>query len=286
MQNNKIKSLVVVKVAYLIALAVGYFATTLVPDLDPLWKAAVGDLAATLVIYVFSLITGNASMYDAFWSVVPIWLVAFWLFEYGFDGHDVWDWVIMALVVLWGARLTLNWYTGWTGLDHQDWRYGDLKEKTGAMYWFVNLTGIHIFPSILTFLGSLPLYAIISDSYPIAHKPIIIVAVIITFAAIVIEGISDWQRRTRYRQPEGEVYRAGLWSFSRHPNYLGEILFWVGLFIAALAHGFHFYWTGIGAVAMIILFVFISIPMMEKRQLRKDGYREYQDEVGMLLPFM
>lgn len=110
------------------------------------------------------------------------------------------------------------------------------------------------------------------------------IAISVTLLAILLEGISDWQRRKRYKQPGGAVYRSGLWSISRHPNYLGEILFWVGLFIAALAHGYEYYWTGIGALAMILLFVFISIPMMEKRQLHKEGYRKYQQEVPVLLP--
>ena len=43
--------------------------------------------------------------------------------------------VVIALVAVWGARLTWNWYRGWSGLDHEDWRYVNIRETTGSLYW-------------------------------------------------------------------------------------------------------------------------------------------------------
>lgn len=284
MQNKKLRGLILVKIVYIMALLAGYATTLYFDDWSPLWKAAIGDVAATIVVFLFSHVTRNASLYDPFWSVVPMWLVAYWLFEFGISHLHFADWIMIFLLVAWGSRLTLNWWTGWPGMHHQDWRYVDLKKQNGNLYWLVNLTGIHLFPTVLVFMGCLPMYAIIEGGSPQFSLGIMSIAIIITAGAIILEGVADWQRRTRFRQPEGAVYRSGLWSVSRHPNYLGEILFWVGLFVAALAHGTENYWTGIGALSMIILFVFISIPMMEKRQLIKDGYRQYQDEVAVLIP--
>ena len=284
MQNKKLRGLLIVKLTYITALVVGYGSTLLFPELDVLWRAAIGDVAATLVVFLFSHFTRNASLYDPYWSVVPLWLIAYWLVELGISNLQITDWIIMFLVVAWSARLTLNWWTGWPGMHHEDWRYVDLREKNGKLYWLVNLSGIHLFPTALVFLGCLPLYAIISDSAADISMPLMILAIAVTAFAVWLEGMADWQRRTRFKHTGGPVYRKGLWAVSRHPNYLGEILFWVGLFIAAMAHSPEYYWTGLGALGMILLFVFISIPMMEKRQLPKEGYREYQREVAVLIP--
>jgi steroid 5-alpha reductase family enzyme len=113
---------------------------------------------------------------------------------------------------------------------------------------------------------------------------------IICLTAISIEYISDEQLRNfKKSNPEkGANMDQGLWSISRHPNYLGEILFWFGLFILSLSAGFReTYWTGTGFIIMVILFNFISIPMMEKRlSITKKGYGSYKNRVPALLPFL
>jgi steroid 5-alpha reductase family enzyme len=217
-----------------------------------------------------------------------MWLTAWWLIEMGTADLILYDWLMISMVFFWGLRLTWNWWSGWKGMDHQDWRYTDLKEKTGAMYPFVSLTGIHLFPTILVFLGCVPVYYIIKNQ-AIAHEwshlqNIFYIAFI--FIAIVLEAIADHQRRHKVNHRGGQVYRSGVWALSRHPNYLGEICFWGGLYMYAMGQHFELYWTGIGTLAMILLFVFISIPMMEKRQIKnKPDYKNYQKSVSMLLPW-
>ncbi|MDR1445618.1 MAG: DUF1295 domain-containing protein, partial [Treponema sp.] len=77
---------------------------------------------------------------------------------------------------------------------------------------------------------------------------------------------------------------SGVWKYSRHPNYMGEILVWIGLFIAGLQN---FHPLSLPGVLLIItLFITTSIPMMEKHLLaRTSSYRDYQRNVPMLLPF-
>ena len=71
-------------------------------------------------------------------------------------------------------------------MKHEDWRYVDLKTKTKFFYPFVNLMGIHIFPTILVFLGALPLeYALLSDT-PL--NLIDALAILITVIAIYFEA--------------------------------------------------------------------------------------------------
>ena len=89
-------------------------------------------------------------------SFAPLPIVIYWALrpqEVGVNPIRVG--VVIALVALWGARLTWNWTRGWTGLDHEDWRYVDIKEKTGALYWPVSFLGIHLLPTLWVFLALL-----------------------------------------------------------------------------------------------------------------------------------
>ena len=78
----------------------------------------------------------------------------------------------------------------------------------------------------------------------------------------------------------------GLWRYSRHPNYFGELLLWLSVWLFALAADPGSGWTGIGLAAMIGLFVFISIPLLEARSLdRRPGFDAYARRTSVLVPW-
>lgn len=251
-----------------------------------IWTLAAADTAGTLGIFFFSYWRNNSSFYDAYWSVWPPLAALFtgWLgMKAGADPMRIW--AIGICVWLWGIRLTSNWARGWHGLQHEDWRYVDMRRTTKGMYWLTSLTGLHYFPTLLVFLGCLPMYAAMSLPGK-AFNALDIVATVICIGATLIEFIADEQLRQHRRQNPGKSITTGLWSYSRHPNYFGEMSFWWGLYIFALAAGQNSLWMIAGAVSMTLLFVFISIPMMEKRMLeRKPDYKEVQQKIYMLVPF-
>jgi steroid 5-alpha reductase family enzyme len=184
-------------------------------------------------------------------------------------------------------RLTWHWARQWQGLQHEDWRYRDLRKKSPVWFWLVDLAGIEIMPTVLVFLGCLSLYPAVSVGKN-PFGPLDILAVLITGGAVVIETTADEQlwRFVRGKPKYGEILTKGLWACSRHPNYFGEVLFWWGLYFFALAADARYWWTIIGPAAITILFVFISIPMMEKRSLaRRPGYAELRRKIPMFLPW-
>jgi steroid 5-alpha reductase family enzyme len=245
------------------------------------------DIVATIVVFIFSVIINNSSVYDPYWSVAPPF-IAIYLMKLFPEGNQVRQFVIVLLVLFWSIRLTVNWLRGWQGFAHQDWRYTSIAEKTGIFYWPVSFLGIHLMPTIFVFLGCLPLWFSLSSTAPFALLDFL--AAIFTFLAILIEWIADEQLiKFRRNNVRNTFIRSGIWNYSRHPNYLGEISFWGGLFLFAVSSNgitaFTGYWTGIGLVSMILLFNFISIPLMEKRNIsRKAGYAEYIKNVPALLP--
>lgn len=250
-------------------------------------KVLVADVAATIIVFSFSVIFKNSSVYDAYWSVAPP-VIAVYLVKLFPEGNSARQFIVLSLVLFWSIRLTVNWVRGWQGFAHQDWRYTSIAEKTGKFYWPVSFLGIHFMPTIFVFLGCLPLWYALSGSEP--FNIFDIVATLFTFFAILTEWIADEQLiKFRKNRTENSYMKTGLWAFSRHPNYLGEICFWGGMFLFVLSSSqfkiFTGYWTIAGFVSMVILFKFISIPLMEKRNIaRKHGYSDYNKKVPALLP--
>ncbi len=249
----------------------------------PLWAMALADAAATLVIFGFSLGLRNASLYDPYWSLIPLGISVYWAVVG--DGDPVRAVALTALIWFWGIRLTGNWLRGWTGLGHEDWRYEDLREKSGPLYPLVNLFGIHLFPTALVFFGCVPVF--FSMHAPAPMGPLEWVAVVFGFGMVVLEWVADEQlwafRKTR--TDGAEFLQTGLWAWSRHPNYFGEAFFWVSLWAVALAGGHGPWWGAAGGLSMISLFVFVSIPMMKKKNLaRKPGYAAYISRTSSFIP--
>lgn len=281
------KGFAIVTLAYVVGLVVATAVVKAVPlDWHPLLKLAVADVAATVAVFLFSWANDNTSVYDPYWSVAPV-VIALWLAlgpgaERGLDLRQL---AVLGLVSLYGLRLTWNWARGWTGLTHEDWRYVDFRTKTGRGYWLMSLTGLHLFPTLMVILGCLPLHAALSGP-AVPFGALDVVAALVTLAAIAIETLADEQLRgfRRQKREDGAICDVGLWSWSRHPNYFGEISFWVGLWLFGVSAGAP-WWTAAGWVSMVTLFLGASIPMAEKRSLaRRPHYAQHQKRVSMLIP--
>ena len=78
---------------------------------------------ATIIIYIFSVILKNSSLYDPFWSVAPVPIVVF--LSMGMDTLDI-KLLILIPICFWALRLTRNWLISWPGFHHEDFRYIDL----------------------------------------------------------------------------------------------------------------------------------------------------------------
>lgn len=278
---------IIVLLAYLLAIFGAWVSIQFFPSHDLWIKIAIGDIVATIIIFISSVLVRNSSMYDPYWSVIPIIILFYLLFTKGIPAYFIRIMFTAIVVVWWGTRLTTNWLKTWPGLKHEDWRYRKLAKDAGPFYWAVSFLGIHLFPTIMVFLGCLPLIAIVFSEAPLMWTDFL--GFFIALIAIEIERRSDIQLRNFKKENSAtakKICDVGLWKYSRHPNYFGEITFWGGIFI--MAYGLNpeeNLYYGIGFLIMVLLFVFISIPMMEKRQIQKEGYADYRKQVSMLVPW-
>lgn len=286
---SKTASLARVGLAYLIAFGAATVWLVAGPDTDRLWlDGLIADLIATLVVFGASRLLHNSSCYDPYWSVLPPFLVGFWLLAaQDVAGVDDGRTVLLVLVVLvWAVRLTGNWLYDWPGLHHEDFRYPGVRERAGRFGLLADLVGIHLVPTFIVFLGLVPAYAVLTrPGDPVNWLDA--VATVVGIGAAMLQLVADAQMREfiRHRQP-GQAMESGLWAWSRHPNYFGEVSFWwsLALFGIAGAPG-DWWWLVVGAVAMTVMFQAASIPMMEKRSLeRRPTYQDVIDRVPRLVP--
>ena len=145
LKQNRTASFVVVAAVYIIATVIGVYTYKFL-DLSWWLSLLIADVVATVVVFIFSLIFNNASVYDPYWSVQPpVILIAFAI------GNDLTALGVLLLVAVsfWAVRLTANWAYTFHGLQHQDWRYTQLKEQSGIFYPFVNFFGIHLVPTLV-----------------------------------------------------------------------------------------------------------------------------------------
>ena len=289
---SKIRSILAVLVIYTAAI-VGCF--VLYPYLNIpgdegqaiLIKVLLLDVLATVFIFIMSCIFKNASIYDPYWSVAPI--VMSISFLYLTNNFNTWSIILVILICLWGLRLTINWASRFNNLRHQDWRYTHFKNKFPKLYPLLNFFGIHLMPTIVVAAAMIPAFSFIGDVNKAGYEPsfMTIIAYLVIVLAILIESIADLQMTMFKRIPSnsGLVMMQGLWKNSRHPNYFGEILFWFGVFLV------HFSVRNANPLlvfcplVVFVLFQFVSIPMMDKRQLNsKPAFKEYMESTNPLLP--
>lgn len=275
-------------ITYLLAIAVAFYVGGYFPEVSYLEKVAYGDIAGTLVVFAASILFKNASLYDAYWSVKPPIIAVFYTLYPETATVDIIRVILLNLAIWgWGIRLTWNWARKWEGLSHQDWRYVDLKNKSGVWYPLVNFFGIHFFPTLLVYLSCLPMYPAMNVlSAPIGLYDII--GIVLCFIGIGFELVADNQLRAFTLDPNrkpGTTLQTGLWKYSRHPNYFGEVTFWWGIFFFTMSNG-DFIWTIAGPISITVLFVFISIPMIDKRMMeRRVDYTDYKKNVSALVPW-
>lgn len=278
---SKSLSIVLISAIYLNAAVVGWFffdmLKTNIPELSALFVA---DVVATVIVWAFGVVFKNVSVYDPYWSVAPPVMFTAWAFY-----KSLWSLPVAMLLVAvwyWGVRLTGNWAYTFKGIGYEDWRYTRYREmQSPFMFQITNFFGLNMMPTVLVFFAMLPGFGQYDGSTE--ANLLTWTGLAICLCAATIQLVSDKQIHRFRKTHPGKYCDVGLWKHGRHPNYFGEITMWWGIWVMyASLHGFD--WLVLGPVAMTVLFLFISIPMMERRQLQnKPGYAEYRKNTRRLI---
>ena len=249
--------------------------------LNDYFAILIADVIATVIVWLSGVILKTASAYDPYWSIQTLFIYTCLLIKN--DNWHAGTILLLVALLVYSARLTINFIVGFHSLGYVDWRYRMLKEKTGKLYQIVNLFGICMFPTLVVYAATLPViaYATISE-----FSVLDIIGPVVILLGTLLELIADAQMKAfvKIRKDRSEVLNRGVWRYSRHPNYLGEITIWFGVALTLIASHFHYWYFFIGAVINLLMFLFISIPMEEKHfKEYKPDYEQYKKETSALL---
>ena len=271
-KKDKIFGLLVLLLTYVVATAVGVLLFALLKNhVHYLVNILICDVVATVVVWLFGVIFKTASIYDPYWSVQTV-IIYIGLLIY-FNNWNLFTIIALVTMSLYTIRLTGNFIIGFHSLSYVDWRYRMLKEKSGKLYQLVNLFGICMFPTLVVYSASLPLFVYASLS-EFSYLDLIGNATVLF--GVTLELVSDTQMKQfiRTRTSREEVINIGLWNYSRHPNYLGEITIWFGVYFILMIGNINYWYFFFGALINLLMFLFIIgfFEYLQRGKLKSFGF--------------
>ncbi len=245
-----------------------------------IWIGAAAVCGMMFVLWLLHFPMRNASIVDPGWAAG----MAILGLIYGAlgDGLAPRRYALMAMAAIWGFRLSI--YLLLRVLGHpEEGRYVEIRRQWGANIGFKFLLFFEG-QAMLCLLLAIPFYIAAQNQAPrlIALEYLGLAVWLVSFVG---ESIADAQLAAFKRNPanKGKTCRAGLWNYSRHPNYFFEWLVWVAF--ALFAH----HWLALISPALMLYFLLrvTGIPATEEQALRTKGddYRHYQSTTSMFVPW-
>jgi len=230
--------------------------------------------------FIISIIFKRNDVADIAWGLGFINSAWASLFLSGFSERGF---VAAILVTIWGMRLAWHIYLRNKGKP-EDYRYQAWR-KEWKYFYLRSFLQVYILQGILMFLIAIPLIYI-NKSNILGIGLFDVLGVILWIFGFYFESVGDAQLKQFVSNPnnKGRIMDRGLWKYSRHPNYFGEVTQWWGIFIIALSVPFG-YLTIVGPLTITILILFVSgIPLLEKKYLGRPDFEEYKEKTSIFFP--
>lgn len=235
-------------------------------------------------LFVIAMIRKDNSVADVAWG--PGFIVVSWGALVINANYNPTQLLVAGLVTVWGLRLAIRIFRRNRGKG-EDPRYAKWREDWGK--WFVLRSYLQVFiiQGFVLLLNITPVMIIMSSTGEGFAWPGY-VGLAVWCVGFLFESLGDYQLDSFLKEPEnrGTIIDIGLWRYTRHPNYFGEITMWWGIFIIAL--GVPWGWIGIiGPIAITSTILFVSgIPMTEKLMEKTPGWDEYKRKTSSLIPWL
>lgn len=189
-----------------------------------------------------------------------------------------------SLVFIWGIRIATHIYLR-NRHKQEDQRYLELTALWGDWFYFRSYFQIFLLQGLLLIVIASPVLFI--NTYVFMNYSLYdFCGLIIWLVGFIFESVSDWQLGQFLKNPanKGKILQTGLWRFSRHPNYFGEVTQWWGLYCIALAVPYG--WASIlGPITITCLILFVSgIPLLEKSLALNPDFKEYARKTSIFFP--
>lgn len=238
-----------------------------------------------LVGWIFSNILKDSSLADVYWGIYFIFIALGLFFQSSV--HNKIQYIALTLTVIWGLRLAGHIALRKVGKP-EDFRYQKWRTDWGKKFWWKNLLQNYLFQAFLALIISTSIIVIFyNQTSNVTVHWWQYLAIILWLFGFIFEAVSDHQltQFLKNRINKESIINQGLWKYSRHPNYFGEITQWWALWILTI--GLSYYYIALLSPLLItFLIVYVSgIPMLEKRYQNNKNYIIYKKNTPILIPF-
>lgn len=254
-----------------------------------IWYSLVLVVLFNLIIFLFAFYYRTDKLTDLSYAISFVILIVFGLVSRDVQASKI-SLISASLVFFWALRLGYFLFRRVLQIK-KDHRFDQIRTSKIRFFRFFLLQGVSVW------LINLPLTILLlsnSSLEPGSSKLFFTIPLgwIIAFGGLMLESVADWQKG-RFKSLPGnksKLYTSGLYSHIRYPNYLGEILFWFGIFISSIFVLNGIEWLSLASPVWIsILLVWISgIPLLEKDRARRykmdSSYERYVNETYKLIP--
>jgi len=235
------------------------------------------------VWFIISLWKKRNDVADIAWGlgfVIISWLSFFIASEYSWRAI-----LVNIIVMIWGLRLAVHIYRR-NSKKQEDYRYLDWRNKWGKWFLIRSYLQVYLLQGFFLLIIISSVIFINKNSASIINI-FDIIGCLVWLMGFLFEVVGDWQLAKFIKDPNnrGRIMQTGLWKYTRHPNYFGEVVQWWGIFIIALSLPMGII-TIISPITITILILFVSgIPLLEKKMINNPEFKEYARKTSIFIPW-
>ena len=243
------------------------------------------------LIFVWATIIKNNSIVDIGWGLG--FVIGAWASLLSSAQPTLVSYVVVGLITVWGLRLSIR-LLNRNYAKPEDFRYAQWRKEWGKNVILIAFFRVFMIQALINFVVGSASYSIIKyNQFSFETYQILFLALGLSLAilGLFFEVVGDEQLRQHIAKKTRTLLQSGLWSITRHPNYLGEILIWNGFYISGLSMldnqviAWPYYLVMIlSPLVMSVVLIKISTPLLEKNMEKYEGWNEYTQRVPMIFP--
>lgn len=233
--------------------------------------------------FLVSIIKKRNDIADVAWGLGFILLTLISYFEN--RNFNTRGFIVTIIISIWGLRLAYHIQKRNRG-KKEDFRYLEWRKQWGKWFVLRSYLQIYLLQGFFLYLISLSILFINKLNSNSELTIIDLIGVLIWVTGFIFESVGDKQLGDFIKNPnnKGKIMQSGLWKYTRHPNYFGEVTVWWGIWILSLNTGLG-YMTIISPLTITILILFVSgIPLLEKKYQGRKDFEEYKSRTSIFIP--
>lgn len=241
-----------------------------------------------LIIFIYACVWFAISVYkkrndvaDIAWGIGYIIICVFLFLSYPTSPITI---LLYSLVTLWGLRLSLHIYNR-NKNKTEDFRYKAWRDDWGKYFYLRSYLQVFLLQGFFLLIIISPvIHAAVAEK--LQWNIFTWIGLCCWIIGFYFQAMADWQLVVfkSDKNNKGLIIQTGLWKYSRHPNYFGEILMWWSIFIITIPFANSFYFI-ISPLTITLLLVFVSgIPMLEKKYKGNPAFEDYKKRTSVLIP--